>query len=255
VIFSVQKFLEDHLERRGLADVDDYAIKAANAFERAGVRASEEAVCRELARIRTTFFRRNAQLNRREFEAALTVLLRRRFQKKNDSIPVEFEQGLRAARDRVRSHRRSIGILLREFRRTVESRVVDTFWESRKQNRLRSRPEKIAQALFAVFAKAVVGSKGLVLREVASGIGFVDVAISFGGPLHLIELKILKGTLVGASQLTTYMVHEQRDHGWLLLIDARKTASRADVPTVIKTASGTIRTIVVEINPIPPHLA
>lgn len=56
---------------------------------------------------------------------------------------------------------------------------------------MRSRPEKIAQGLLAVFAKGVVGSDGLVLREIASGIGFVDVGVSFGGVLHLIELKIL----------------------------------------------------------------
>jgi hypothetical protein len=82
VIFSVQRYLEEHLERRGLADVDDYAIQAANAFERVGPRATDTAVARELARIRTTFFRRNADLNRRQFEAQLARSLKQQFKKK-----------------------------------------------------------------------------------------------------------------------------------------------------------------------------
>lgn len=82
MIFSVQRFLEEHLERRGLADVDEYAIRAATAFERAGVRPTDARIVRELARVRTTFFRRNTQLNRKEFERKLAGVLRVRFKKK-----------------------------------------------------------------------------------------------------------------------------------------------------------------------------
>jgi len=39
MIFSVQRFLEDHFERRGLEDVDQYAIQVANVVERLGLRA------------------------------------------------------------------------------------------------------------------------------------------------------------------------------------------------------------------------
>jgi hypothetical protein len=84
VIFSVQRYLEDRFERRGLADVDSYAVQAANAFVRVGQAAGEAAIAKELAKIRTAFFRRNAELKRREFEAQLAGDLRRRFKKKKE---------------------------------------------------------------------------------------------------------------------------------------------------------------------------
>jgi hypothetical protein len=95
----------------------------------------------------------------------------------------------------------------------------------------------------------------MVLREFASGVGFVDVGISFNGPLHLIELKVLKGQLLGARQLGQYMRLEARKVGWLLLIDARRAGRRAAIPSVIKVPEGVIRTVVVDVNPVPPHLA
>jgi hypothetical protein len=82
VIFSVQRFVEDYLERRRLADIDDYAISAATVFERAGTAASEDDVAQKLRRIRTALFRRNAGLNRAEFEQQLARALKRRFPKK-----------------------------------------------------------------------------------------------------------------------------------------------------------------------------
>jgi hypothetical protein len=81
-IFSVQRFLEDYFERRGLADVDQYAVRAANAFERLGSSASEDALASALGRVRTAFFRRNHDLNRRQFERQLSAMLQRRFKKK-----------------------------------------------------------------------------------------------------------------------------------------------------------------------------
>lgn len=82
MIFSVQSFLEDHFERRGLADVDQYAVRVANIFARLGPTASEKALARDLGRLQTVFFRRNANLDRREFEGRLAATLRHRFKKK-----------------------------------------------------------------------------------------------------------------------------------------------------------------------------
>ena len=87
MIFSVQRFLEDHFERRGLADVDQYAIRAANVFARLGSKPSEDTLARKLARLRTAFFRRNQDLDRKEFEAQLAATLRRRFPKKKEKKP------------------------------------------------------------------------------------------------------------------------------------------------------------------------
>lgn len=254
MIFAVQHFLEDHFARRGLADVDQYAIRVANVFDQQGSAVSEKVLARELSRLRTVFFRRNTGLDRREFEAALSAALRRRFPKKNDDArPPGFARSFGPARARLRRYRRSIQSLLSEFRRAVEARAVDAFWISRTKHRLRSKPEKIAQGLLAVFAKGVIGRTGLVLREVGSGVGFVDVGISFSGLLHLVELKILKGPLTGASQLATYMATEGRRSGWLVLIDARSMARSAPVPAQIAAGSGRINTLLVNVNPTAPH--
>lgn len=40
-----------------------------------------------------------------------------------------------------------------------------------------------------MFARGVLGKKDVMLREIASGIGFVDVGILFGQTLHLVELR------------------------------------------------------------------
>jgi len=254
-IFSVQRFLEDHFERRGLADVDQYAVRVANAFERLGPSATDKTLAVALGRVRTTFFRRNHDLHRKEFELRLSATLRRRFKKKRPDATLKgFERGLAYARRRLRARRRrSIESLLSEFKVAVEARAVDAFWDSRTNQRLRSKPEKIAQGLLAVFARGVLGSDGLVLREIASGIGFVDVGISFGRVLHLIELKLLSAQLTGPNQLASYMRTEQRNEGWLLLIDVRRTGNSHAIPAIINTAAGQIKTVTVSANPIAPH--
>jgi hypothetical protein len=88
---------------------------------------------------------------------------------------------------------------------------------------------------------------------VSSGIGFVDVEVGFGGVLHLIELKILKGQLTGENQLAAYMRTEGRSSGWFVLIDARRRRAPEAGPTKIKTPAGQITTLVVDINPGAPH--
>ena len=255
MIFSIQRFLEDHFERRGLTDVDQYAVRVASVFDRVGSRTSEETLARELGRLRTAFFRRNHDLDRKEFEARLAATLRRRFREiRNDASFKRLERGLAPARARFQARRRSIATLLSEFKRAVEARAVDAFWDSRRKHHPRPRPEKIAQGLLAVFAKGVIGNDGLVLREIASGIGFVDVGVSFGGVLHLVELKILKGRLTGANQLATYMRTEGRGEGWLVLIDVRKGRNLDTVPARLDTSAGPIRTLLLNVNPAPPHV-
>ena len=256
MIFSVQHFLEDHFERRRLADVDQYAIRVANLLERLGPKASEERLARELAGVRTAFFRRNREVRRKEFEAKLAATLKARFSKKKDDTAFRlFERALSPARARFRTRRRSIQALLLEFKRAVEARGVDVFWESRTKHRLRPRPEQVAQTLLAMFAKGVLGDDGLVLKEIASGIGFVDIGVVFSGVLHLIELKVLKGQLTGEIQLAAYMRTEGRNRGWLVLIDSRRRPAAAVVPTRIKTSAGLITTLMVDVNPPVPSAA
>ncbi|MEK6375745.1 MAG: hypothetical protein AABO58_23955 [Acidobacteriota bacterium] len=254
MIFSVQRFLEDHFEQRGLTDVDQYAIRVANLYDRLGVGVSNDTLTHELGRIRTAFFNRNRPLNRKHFEATLAGTLRRRFKKKRaDPALADFGRALRPARLRLAKKRRSMASLLDAFKRVVEARAVDAFWLSRKKGHLRMKPEKIAQALLEVFAKRVVGFSGLVLREMASGIGFIDVAISFGAVPHLVELKILTTEMAGVNQLASYMRTEGRREGWLVLVDVRDSLAKGVIPARIETPSGLIRTVVVDVNPPAPH--
>lgn len=120
--------------------------------------------------------------------------------------------------------------------------------------KLRERPERLGQDMLGVFTRAKLAGRGSVIREMASGIGFVDVAVTFSsGLLHVVELKMLKGSGVpGTAQLAQYMKHESRNEGWLVLFDARKPNNKQGVPSVFNRAAGTIRTVLIDINPTPP---
>lgn len=145
-------------------------------------------------------------------------------------------------------------MFLKSFKESVEAEAVDSFWQSRKKGILKQKPEKLGQELLGFFGSAKL-KKGAVIREAKSGIGFVDVLVTFSsGLLHVVELKILKGKdTPGPSQLAAYMAHKRRKEGWLVLFDTRKAASKSKVASSIKKAAGTIRTVVIDINPVPPH--
>jgi hypothetical protein len=144
--------------------------------------------------------------------------------------------------------------LLEEFKRTIEAEAVNSFWESRTKGILKRRPEKLGQEILGVFASAKLSRRGAAIREAASGIGFVDVLVTFSsGLLHVVELKMLKGGQVpGPTQLATYMKHKNRLEGWLVLFDARRANAKHPVPRVFNRAQGAIKTLVIDINPLPP---
>jgi len=255
MIFSIQHHLEDHLNRRGLTDVDQYAVKIANLYDRSRAARTQKQFLVLMGRIRTAFFSANRNLNRLQFETALLNQLDKRFQKKNriEAFP-GFPGGVAPERARLqREPRRSIASILAAFKHAFESRAIDTLWVSRKSGQLQPRPEKIAQGLLAMFAKGVIGDNGLVQREISSGIGFVDMSIVLSASVpHLIELKILKGVFHGASQLETYMANEKRKEGWLLLFDTRPSTKKVGIPASVACSRGTIRVLVIEINPTAP---
>ena len=141
------------------------------------------------------------------------------------------------------------------FKDSVEAEAVNTFWISRKKGKLKKQAEKHGQALLGFFAHARLEKRGALMREATSGIGFVDVLVTFSsGLLHVVELKMLKGNVLpGPSQLAVYMKQKKRAEGWLVLFDARNAKSKTKLKGSIKKNAGTIRVIVVDINPIPPH--
>jgi hypothetical protein len=108
--------------------------------------------------------------------------------------------------------------------------------------------------MLGVFASAKLEKRGAAIREPVVGIGFVDVLVTFSsGLIHVVELKMLKDhSIPGPAQLSTYMKHKNRKEGWLVLFDARKWDRKTSVPQTIKRTSGTIRTVVIDVNPVPP---
>jgi hypothetical protein len=98
----------------------------------------------------------------------------------------------------------------------------------------------------------VLRDGGYVLRELESGSGYVDISILLSRVLHLVEMKILRGRLDGVEQLAVYMKQEARPEGWLIAIDARPPNRKTPVAPEIRTSSGIVRVLTVEINPTPP---
>lgn len=153
-----------------------------------------------------------------------------------------------------KSPRVTIRRMLEEFKDTVEAEAVNSFWRSRAKKKMKSRPEKLAQEILAVFISAKLGGRGTPIREAKSGTGFVDMIVTLSsGLLHVIELKMLKGSAVpGPAQLQTYMKHKKREEGWLVLFDTRTWNKKKPVIAVIRKGTGTIRTVVIDINPLAP---
>jgi hypothetical protein len=82
MIFSIQRYLEDYFESRGLMDNDQYAVKLANLYATSRHGASKSAFLKRLGRVQTIFFRANRSLARISFQLELLDALDRQFLKK-----------------------------------------------------------------------------------------------------------------------------------------------------------------------------
>ncbi len=253
MIFTIQHFIEDYFHRLNLSDTDQYSVRLANLYFQKRAGESSKDFLNIMHRVRTVFYKNNSNIDRSEFEANFLKLLDSRFKKKVSSRGINFPGGLLKERSHLgRVKRRTIKNILYEFKSAVEARAIDGFWLSRTKNKLRNKPEKIAQSLLAVFIKGTLGRNGLVLRELYSGIGFVDVAVIIGSTLHLMEIKIVEHSIVGVEQLGNYMQTEHKNEGWLVVFDARPEGKKIDIHTNIILPHGTVRVLLVNINPIKP---
>jgi hypothetical protein len=254
MIFSLQRFLEDSFGSRGFSDPDQYAVKVANLYFGYRWGASDSDFLTRLGRIRTKFYRANCAVDRRSLERRIVASLDQRFKGTYRAGSVFSEASVRSERRSLRGKkRRLIGSILRSFQRTVQGRTVDLLWDSRKDGRLRSRPEAIAQGLLSQFISGVLMIRGgKLFRELRSGVGYIDLVVMLGTVSHLVELKVQRGKFVGPGQLGSYMVTEGRSSGWLVIFDARVDSKKAPIQDRIKVAAGTINVIVIDINPIPP---
>jgi hypothetical protein len=253
MIFSIQRYLEDHFNQRRFEDPDSYAVELANLYDRERSSVDVEQFLGKMARVRTAFFRANPRIRRREFEERLVHELDRRF------APIvhraeAFPGGLDGERARLRRRPRRISTTLDEFRHAVEAKSIDVFWTSRRRGELRDHPEQVGQALLALFLAGVLSNprQGLILREVKSGVGFVDVMVLFSATPHLVELKILTGQFSGPSQLSSYMRTERRREGWLVVLDARPWDAKTDIPHQVVVPEWVVRVLAIDINPQVP---
>jgi len=253
MLFTIQAYLEEYINNRNLTDSDGYAVRLANLYFYHRSTMDTAAFLRKVKRIRTVIFASNRIRNRAEFEKTLVDRLDRQFKKKMDTHNPTFPGGTEPERKRLqRLPRTTIETLLKEFKHAVEARAVDVFWQSRTKGKLQPNPETIAQSQFALFTWGVLRNRGIVLREIYSGIGFVDIGVIFSSTLHLIEIKVLTKKFEGPKQLEQYMKTEGRNKGSLLIIDTLKPNSKLNLPKSIITPSGTIKVYQVDINPFPP---
>jgi hypothetical protein len=151
-----------------------------------------------------------------------------------------------------------MGMLLQCYRRGIESLGVDQFWVSRTAGKLKPEPEAIARDTLAVMLHGVLEGRGVTFKEIANGIGWVDVAVARASGsrviLHIVELKILKsGSVEGVAQLHNYLKKANRKDGWLVVVDARPPAKKKDLPTEVRLDDGRLARVVhVDINPPVP---
>ena len=256
MIFTIQRSIEDYFSQRNLDDSDSYAVRLANQFASySGIESPDQLHVR-LARLRTNFYKCNSAIERAPFIRALVKFLGQKFIGKNSGFEGQAfftKQKLAAQRKRLKERRRSILEILECFRDSTEARNIDVFWDSRKKLQLRKRAEKIGQSMLSQFIQGVLTNRGgRLFREIYSGVGFVDIAVMFGNVPHLIELKVLKCQFQGPAQLETYMKNEKRKEGWLLIFDARPHSRKTDLPERMKRKAGTIKIVVVDLNPAPP---
>jgi len=256
MIFSVQHYLEDYFHQRNLHDVDQYAVKLANLYARKRPTSGDEDILKSMRRIQTVFYGNNSEVDRTLVEREILRRLDRKFKKKlSDPDDCEFPGGVAPERAKLKKlRRRSVEHILRAFKHGIEARAIDAMWESREKGRLRSRPENLGGGLLAAFIMGTLSNgRGHFLRELTSGIGFVDVAIILGSALHLVELKVLQhGSYTGVSQLSQYMRTERRRQGWLIVFDARRPDKQQALPPKVDTHDGTVRILTININPMAP---
>jgi hypothetical protein len=254
MLFTIQTYLEEYLNKRNIVDSDGYAVRLANLYFYYRSEQEELLFLNKVRRIKTVLFSNNGIVNRKEFELSLIQRLDKRYKKKLITNNPLFPGGTDLEKEKLRNlPKLTIEILLNEFCDAIEARAVDAFWVSRKKGTLQHKPEKIGQTLLSLFAKgALLNRSGLVLREFQSGIGFVDVGIIFSSTLHLVEIKIITDDFTGLGQLEQYMKTEKRREGSLLIFDSLEPDRKINLPLNIKTSIGMVKVYRVEINPSPP---
>ena len=83
MIFSIQRYLEDHFNRCGLTDPNQYAVSIAKLYDRERYGKTATTFLASMKRIRTVFYRTNSHTQRDGFERKILALLDSKFKKKD----------------------------------------------------------------------------------------------------------------------------------------------------------------------------
>ena len=100
MIYSIQSYLENYFNRCGLTDNDQYAVSLARLYHRQRHGKTVPAFLSAMKRIRTIFYRQNANAQRPKFERKMLTLLDTKFKKKeffSSQRPSPKELKLRAS--------------------------------------------------------------------------------------------------------------------------------------------------------------
>jgi len=99
MIFSLQRYIEDYLGRRGLDDLDQYAVRLANCYDATRSELTREQFLSRMRRIRTILYKNAARpVDRGEFESQLLGRLDAQFKKKRNS-PKHSQEAFRRKRN------------------------------------------------------------------------------------------------------------------------------------------------------------
>ena len=85
MIFTIQGYLEDYFNRRGLDDPDQYGVALARLYDRQRHGKTIPQFLSAMRRIRTVFYKRNDDIHRDTFDRRMLALLDNRFKKKDCS--------------------------------------------------------------------------------------------------------------------------------------------------------------------------
>ena len=254
MLFEIQVYIEEYLDSHGIGDADGYAVKLANIYYFDRLKLSDQAFSTKIHRIKTVLFLNNRSKDRILLENSLVKRLDRIFKDKLRSTDAlsPFNKGADKAPEQPPA-RLTINSMLIGFSKAIESVAINAFWISRKGRTLQHYPERIGQALLATYAKSeFMRGRGVVLREISSGIGFVDVGIMISTVYHLVEIKVMNAEFTGVEQLQQYMKIENRNEGSLLIFDALPQNGKKEIPPYVISANGVIKVYSVDINPQPP---
>ncbi len=264
LLYRIQGAILDQLTTLGFPDIDGFAAELADSYLSRRSGTDKEHFLKVAGKIRTGTFAR-ARRQRKSITQIILERLDKRFLPDLGRwrTPLTLRpaqkakvRGLVQGARRPASGRLQFDALLHEYRKAIELNGIPEFWKSRKRGELRANPESLAQHSLSMFLHSPVRDRnGFLLREVRTGIGFVDVLAVFGrSRQYLVELKILTSRkLVGLRQLARYLDVRGLSEGWLVVFDARPPKGRSqlcDEARLVK--SKTIRVLVIDINPPRP---